>query len=53
MTLKAQNKDMHWVNHFMIENRVSGNCYSTDAKEPADIHRVSNMNFFPSIQDQK
>ena len=53
MTLKAQNTDIHWVNHTMIENRVSGNCLSVDAKEPADIHHVSNINFFPSIEDHE
>ena len=46
MTLKVQNKDIHWVNHTMIENKVSGNCLSVDAKKPADIHHVSNINFF-------
>jgi chromosome segregation ATPase len=30
MTLQAQNKDIHWVNHIMLENRVSGNCLSTN-----------------------
>lgn len=27
MTMESQNKDFHWVNHQMVENRVSGSCW--------------------------
>lgn len=53
MSLQAQNMDVHWVNHIMFENRVSGNCLSTNSRNPADIQSIFNINFFLSIENQK
>lgn len=50
MTLNAQNQDFHWVNNFIVENRVSGN--ELPNKEPkADLQDVPNIAFFPSADD--
>lgn len=42
ITMQLQNRDFHWVNHQMIENRVSGALL--DAKEPkANLQEVPNI----------
>ena len=46
-----QNQDLHWVNHLMFVNRVSGNLLSIDAPRQ-DLETVSNMTFLPSASDQ-
>ena len=52
MTMLSQNRDFHWVNHQMIENRVSGALL--DAKEPkANLQEVSNIKFLPTLEDQQ
>ena len=51
MTMSAQNRDIHWVNHEMVQNMVSGN--HLDSKEPkAHIGDVPNIKFLPDIHDQ-
>ena len=52
MTLKAQNRDIHWVNHEVVENRVSANHLSNEGPK-ADLLNVPNIKFFPSIEDQR
>lgn len=53
MTKDSQNQDHHWVNHQMVENRVSGN--SLDVKQPnaEDIVNIPNTRFLPNIYDQQ
>jgi len=50
-TSTNQNTDIHWVNHNIFINHVSGNLLPADAprKELVDI---SNQDFIPSVQDQ-
>lgn len=50
MTKENQNLDFHWVNHKIIMNRVSGNKLDTS---PREISGVPNINFLPTVQDQK
>ena len=50
MTKDNQNLDYHWVNHKIIMNRVSGGCLET---LPRDISSLSNLKFFPTVDDQK
>ena len=51
MTMSAQNRDIHEVNHEMVQNRVSGN--HLDSLEPkAHIGDVPNIKFLPDIHDQ-
>ena len=52
MTLQSQNRDFHWVDHQMIENRVSGALL--DSKQPkANLQELSNLQFLPTIEDQQ
>ena len=52
MTMHSQNQDFHWVNHLMVENRVSG--VHLDSPQPkANAQDVSNLKFIPSIGDQQ
>lgn len=51
MTLGEQHQDLHWVNHLMFVNRVSGNLLSNDDPRQ-DLQTVSNMTFLPSASDQ-
>ena len=51
MTLSAQNRDIHWVNHEMVQNRVPGN--NLDFNKPkAHIADVPNITFLPDVNDQ-
>ena len=51
MTTANQNKDVHWINHRMLMNRVSGNsCSSTGQK---DLSKISNLKLLPSHNDVK
>jgi hypothetical protein len=52
MIMTSQNRDIHWVNHVMIENRVSGNHLSSKGPK-ADIHDIPNIVFLPSVVDQR
>lgn len=52
MTMQSQNQDFHWINHQMIENRVSG--VQLNSQEPkANLQEVSNLKSIPSIGDQQ
>ena len=51
MTLGKQNQDLHWVNHLMFVNKVSGNLLSNDSPRQ-DLQTVSNITFLPSASDQ-
>ena len=52
MTMQAQNQDFHWINHQMVENRISG--ANLDSQRPiANLQEVSNLKFVPSIEDQQ
>ena len=52
MTMQSQNRDLHWVNHQMVENRVSGALL--DSKQPkANLQELSNLTFLPTIEDQQ
>jgi hypothetical protein len=50
MTSSEQNSDFHWVNHKMVENRVSGN-HLESTKPTADIMYVKNIEFLPSVAE--
>ena len=48
MPMQSQNRDFHWVNHQMIENRVSGALL--DCKQPkSNLQELSNLQFLPTI----
>lgn len=47
--MSEQNRDVHWVNHGMVENRVSG-LLTTREK---DILDIPNIQFLPSVEDQR
>lgn len=50
MTMPAQNRDIHWVNHEMVQNRVSGN--NLESQNPkAPIEDVPNITFLPDVND--
>ena len=51
MTMANQNKDIHWINHKMFQNRVSGNTLSKQSPRK-NLADVSNMAFLPSANDQ-
>jgi len=51
MTMSNQNQVLHWVNHKMVENRVSGNNLPSQGQK-ADILDVPNIEFFPNVVDQ-
>ena len=52
MTMESQNKDFHWVNHQMVENRVSGVMLDSSAPK-ANLLDVCNLKYLPSIEDQR
>jgi len=52
MTMKHQNRDVHWINHIMVENRVSGNNLSSECSQK-DVLDIPNIQFFPSVEDQR
>lgn len=52
MSMQSQNRDYHWVNHQMIENRVSG--AHLNSKGPkTNLQAVSNLKFLPKLEDQQ
>ena len=51
MTMAKQNRDVHWVNHQMFLNRVSGNLLSNEAPQQ-DLQTVPNVTFLPNASDQ-
>ena len=52
MTSDHQNTDIHWVNHNIVENRVSAN-HLPDDKPVKNIMDVENKDLIPSIADHK
>ena len=52
MTMESQNKDFHWVNHQMVENRVSGAMLDSSAPK-TNLLDVCNLRFLPSMEEQK
>ena len=52
MTLVNQNKDVHWVNHKMVKNRVSGNKLSWHGQTKKLVD-VPNIKFLPTIKDHQ
>ena len=52
MTMESQNKDFHWVNHQMVENRVSGAMLDSSAPK-SNLLDVCNLRFLPSMEEQK
>jgi len=53
MTKDNQNQDFHWVNHQMVENRVSGNSRDVRKTDPGDIVNIPNTRFRPNLHDQE
>lgn len=51
MSMSEQNRDVHWVNHSLVRNRVSGNHLLT-AREK-DLLDIPSIQFFPSVEDQR
>ena len=52
MTVEQQNQDYHWVNHNMVENRISGVSMATSAPKK-QLLDVENVRFLPSLEDQR
>jgi len=52
MTSDHLNTDIHWVNHNIVENQVSGN-HLPDDKPVKNIMDVENKDLTPSIADHK
>ena len=52
MSMESQNRDYHWVNYQMIENRVSGAHLKSKGPQ-ANLEEVSNLKFFPTLDDQQ
>ena len=52
MSAEHQNADIHWVNHNIVENRVSGN-HLPDDKPIKDIKDLQNKDLLPSTVDHK
>ena len=50
MSKDKQNFDFHWVNHKIVESRVSGNKHDSF---PRDLLSVPNIKFLPSVRDQQ
>ena len=52
MTMDWQKRDFHWINHQVIENRVSG--ATLNSSEPQGfLSNVSNLQFLPTLEDQR
>lgn len=50
--MQSQNHDYHWVNHRMVENRVSG--AHLNLKIPkASLQQISNLKFLLTLEDQQ
>lgn len=48
MTCDRQNRDIHWVNHSAVKNRVT---IGDDAKEQTNILKLNNYQLLPSATD--
>ena len=51
-SMKSQNHDYHWINHQMIDNRVSG-AHLKSKGPKASLQEVPNHKFLPTTEDQK
>ncbi|EDO46517.1 predicted protein [Nematostella vectensis] len=51
MTISSQNEDIHWVNHEMVMNRVSGNGLQSECPK-ATFTDIPNIEFLPDFGDQ-
>lgn len=52
MSMQSQNRDYHWINHRMIENRVSGVHLNSQGPK-ANLQEVSNIKFLPKLEDHQ
>lgn len=52
MSMQSQNRDYHWINHRMIENRVSGAHLNSQGPK-ANLQEVSNIKFLPKLEDHQ
>lgn len=52
MSMQSQNRDYHWVNHQMIENRVSA-AHQKATGPKANLQEISNIRFLPTLEDQQ
>ena len=52
MTMESQNLDLHWINHQMVENRVSGSMLSSTSPTKS-LQDVCNVTFLPVLEDQQ
>lgn len=52
VTMSKQNGDIHWVNHKMFVNGVSGSFLSSEGPR-CDLSTVQNSTFLPSVLDQQ
>ena len=50
MTMSAQNRDVHWVNHKMVINRVTNN-HLDNINPKANLLDVPNIKFLPDSKD--
>ena len=53
MTKDNQNQDYRWVNHQMVENRLSGNSLGVRKTDPEDIVNIPNTRFLPNLCDHQ
>ena len=51
MTEQNQNKDIHWLNHMKVSNRVSGNMLPDDKPILEDLADLDNIKVVPSATD--
>lgn len=47
MSMQSQNRDYHWINHWMIENRVSG--VHLNSQGPTS-RKFQTSNFYPNLK---
>ena len=52
MPMQLQNRDYHWVNHQMIENRVSA-AHQKSTGPKANLQEISNIRFLPTLENQQ
>ena len=52
MSMESQNRDFHWVNPQMVENRVSG-ALSDAKQQTADLNDIPNLKFLRNVEDQQ
>ena len=50
--MESQNQDYHWVNHQILENRMSG-AHLRSKGPNANLEEVSNLKFLPTLDAQQ